>query len=267
MIAVQTPRRYETALTAVNLSAYYAGSPAFRDVTLDFPPRAITAIIGPSGCGKSTFLRCLNRLHEEIPEASVEGIVAFNGMNIYAKGYEPIVARRNIGMVLQKPCPFPTMSIWENAIAGLRFGGSAAARRTQREVAEQVLRAANLWDEVKDVLDRSGVSLSGGQQQRLCVARAIAVRPQVLLLDEPASALDPHSTAKLEELIVELAKEMTIVIVTHNLQQAARISNYVAFMLSDEDRVGALVEAGPTADLFTRPVKKQTEDYVAGRFG
>jgi phosphate transport system ATP-binding protein len=252
---------------AERVTAFYAGHPACRDVTVAFPSNSVTALIGPSGCGKSTFLRCLNRLHEEIPNATVEGSVTLDGTNIYAKGFAPIIVRRAIGMVLQKPSPFPTMSIWENAIAGLRLSGRLRNRKHQRELAEQVLREANLWEEVKDVLERPGVSLSGGQQQRLCVARAIAVRPRILLLDEPASALDPISTAKLEELVVTLARGMTIIIVTHNLQQAARISNYTAFMLAGETRVGELIEAGPTDRVFARPQKRQTEDYITGRFG
>lgn len=257
----------ETTFEAQNVTAYYAGRPACRNISLDFPSNSVTALIGPSGCGKSTFLRCLNRLHEEIPDATVDGVVSLNGMNIYDRKFEPIVARRTIGMILQKPSPFPTMTIWENAIAGLRFSGRSTSQKDQREVAERVLREANLWEEVKDVLDRPGVSLSGGQQQRLCVARAIAVRPRILLMDEPASALDPISTARLEDLIVELAKEMTIIIVTHNLQQAARISKCTAFMLSGEESVGELIEVGTTDQIFTRPNEKRTEDYITGRFG
>jgi len=257
----------QTDFKAENVTAYYAGRPACRDITLTFPPNSVTALIGPSGCGKSTFLRCLNRLHEEIPNATVDGVVSLNGTNIYDKGFEPIVARRNIGMILQKPSPFPTMAIWENAVAGLRFSGRSVGHKEQREVAERVLREANLWEEVKDVLDRPGVSLSGGQQQRLCVARAIAVRPRILLMDEPASALDPISTSRLEDLVVELSKEMTIIIVTHNLQQAARVAKNTAFMLSGEERVGELIEVGTTDQIFTRPNDKRTEDYITGRFG
>jgi phosphate transport system ATP-binding protein len=267
MIAEAAAATDRSNFIARGVTAYYAGRPACENVSISFAPRAVTALIGPSGCGKSTFLRCLNRLHEEIPDATVEGAVVLNGANIYADGFQSVLVRRSVGMVLQKPCPFPTMSIWENAIAGLRYSGRTTDRHKLREIAERVLVEANLWDEVKDVLDRPGVSLSGGQQQRLCVARAIAVRPQVLLLDEPASALDPLSTVKLEELIVKLAKEMTIVIVTHNLQQAVRISQFAAFMLSGEDRVGRMIEFGPAGQLFTHPRRQETADYVSGRFG
>ena len=249
------------AMAVEDLSAWYGHSRALRSISLPVRAHAVTAIIGPSGCGKSTLLRCLNRLHELLPGARVEGRVWLDGINIYDPRVDPVEVRRRVGMVFQRPNPFPTMSIFDNVAAGLRLMG-VRDRRLLAEVVERSLRMAALWDEVKDRLHENAMALSGGQQQRLCVARALAVEPQVLLMDEPTSALDPISTGKLEELIGELKRSYTIVIVTHNMQQAARISDFTAFML-----LGELVEYGPTATLFTNPTDERTEAYVTGRFG
>jgi phosphate transport system ATP-binding protein len=249
------------ALTVRHLSVSFNGNQVLKNTSLDVAARAVTAIIGPSGCGKSTFLRALNRMHELNPEARVEGEVRLFGEDIYARNIEPVVVRRRIGMVFQKSNPFPTMSIVENVTVGLRLNG-VRNRSLLAERTEQSLRMAALWDEVKDRLHAAAISLSGGQQQRLCIARALAVQPEVLLMDEPASALDPLATAKIEDLILELKKDYTIVIVTHNMQQAARMSDYTAFFY-----LGELVEFGPTAKIFTSPSQKRTEDYVTGRFG
>jgi phosphate transport system ATP-binding protein len=249
------------ALTVRNLSVYFGKNAAVKNVSLDIAARAVTAIIGPSGCGKSTFLRALNRMHELNPDARVEGEIRLFGEDIYARRVEPVVVRRRIGMVFQKSNPFPTMSIAENVTVGLRLNG-VRNKKILAERTERALRMAALWDEVKDRLHAPAISLSGGQQQRLCIARALAVEPEVLLMDEPASALDPLATAKIEELILELKKDYTIVIVTHNMQQAARASDYTAFFY-----LGELVEFGPTAKIFTSPKQKRTEDYVTGRFG
>jgi len=248
-------------IQAVRVSASYGRTPAVRGMSLGIQANRITAIIGPSGCGKSTFLRCLNRMHELVPGARVEGRVLLDGEDIYAKDVDPVIIRRRVGMVFQRPNPFPTMSIYDNVAAGLRLNG-VRNRGVLDEAVARSLRQAALWDEVKDVLGRSGVSLSGGQQQRLCIARALAVGPEVLLMDEPASALDPASTLKIEELAKTLRESLTIVLVTHNMQQAARVSDSTAFMLS-----GELVEFASTADLFTRPRDQRTEDYITGRFG
>jgi phosphate transport system ATP-binding protein len=248
-------------IQAVRVNAYFGRTHAVRGVSIGVQANRITAIIGPSGCGKSTFLRCLNRMHELIPGARVEGQVLLDDEDIYAKEIDPVMIRRRVGMVFQRPNPFPTMSIYDNVAAGLRLNG-VHQRRLLDEVVEQSLRQAALWEEVKDVLGRPGASLSGGQQQRLCIARALAVKPEVLLMDEPASALDPVSTLKIEELARVLRERLTIVLVTHNMQQAARVSDSTAFML-----MGELVEFGPTAELFTRPRDKRTEDYITGRFG
>jgi phosphate transport system ATP-binding protein len=254
------------ALFIDSLDCYYGAKRAVKDVTLQFEPRAVSAIIGPSGCGKSTLLRSLNRMHEVIPGARVEGKVLLNGEDIYASDADPVLVRRRVGMVFQRPNPFPTKSIQDNVLAGLHLTGKRSGNL--REIAEQALRGAALWDEVKDRLKAPATALSGGQQQRLCIARAIAVRPEVILMDEPCSALDPIATLKVEELIAELRKDYTIVIVTHNMQQAARISDRTAFMLVDmEDRTGILVEEGPTKTIFSNPKDKRTEDYVTGRFG
>ncbi len=243
------------------LHAYYGRTHAVRGVSLSIAAHRITAIIGPSGCGKSTLLRCLNRMHEVVPGARKEGRVLLDGEDIYAPGVDPVAVRQRVGMVFQKANPFPTMSIYDNVAAGLRLNG-VRNRRILDEIVEESLRDAALWDEVKDVLARPGTSLSGGQQQRLCIARALAVQPEVLLMDEPASALDPVSTLKIEELAKTLRESLTIVIVTHNMQQAARVSDSTAFML-----LGELVEYSPTAEIFTRPRDKRTEDYITGRFG
>ena len=246
---------------AKGLRAWFGEALVLRGVDLTMAPNSVTAIIGPSGCGKSTFIRCINRMHETVPGARVAGEVLLNSENLYAPGVDPVQVRRRIGMVFQKPNPFPTMSVFDNVAAGLRLGGVRNKSRLQEEV-ERALRAAALWDEVKDELDRSGVSLSGGQQQRLCIARALAVEPQILLMDEPCSALDPIATAKIEDLIHELKKDLTITIVTHNMQQAARVSESTGFFL-----MGELVEFGVTRDLFTNPRERRTEDYITGRFG
>jgi phosphate transport system ATP-binding protein len=249
------------ALTVRNLSVFFGKNAAVKNVSLDIAARAVTAIIGPSGCGKSTFLRALNRMHELNSEARMEGEIHLFGDDIYSRSVESVTVRRRIGMVFQKSNPFPTMSIVENVTVGLRLNG-LRDRKILAERTEQSLRMAALWDEVKDRLHAPAVSLSGGQQQRLCIARALAVQPEVLLMDEPASALDPLATAKIEDLILELKKNYTIVIVTHNMQQAARASDFTAFFY-----LGELVEFGPTAKIFTSPSQKRTEDYVTGRFG
>jgi phosphate transport system ATP-binding protein len=255
-------------MRARNLSAWYnLTRKAIDNVSLDVAPHRITAIIGPSGCGKSTFIRCLNRMHEVIRGAWAEGSVELDGQEIYASNVDPVRVRRVVGMVFQKPNPFPMMSIFENVVAGLRLEGGHPASRLE-EIAERSLRQAALFDEVKDVWKKaSGISLSGGQQQRLCIARTLAVEPQVVLMDEPCSALDPIATYRIEELMVELKKDYTIAIVTHNMQQASRVSDYTAFMLAEEDRVGRLVEFGPTSRIFTNPSEPRTEDYITGRFG
>ena len=250
-----------------NVDIFYGDFHAVKDVDLHVPPRSVTAFIGPSGCGKSTVLRSLNRMHEEIPGAYVTGSIKLDGVDIYDKKIDPVAVRRTIGMVFQRPNPFPTMSIKENVVAGLRLQG-VKNKKTLDEVAEKSLRGANLWNEVKDRLDKPGGGLSGGQQQRLCIARAIAIEPQVLLMDEPCSALDPISTLAVEDLIAELKNEFTIVIVTHNMQQAARVSDQTAFFsLEATGMPGQLVEVNSTEKIFSNPDNKQTEDYVSGRFG
>ena len=250
-----------------NVDIFYGDFHAVKDVNLHVPPRSVTAFIGPSGCGKSTVLRSLNRMHEEIPGASVKGSIKLDGVDIYDKRVDPVAVRRTIGMVFQRPNPFPTMSIKENVVAGLRLQGVKNKKKLD-EVAEKSLRGANLWNEVKDRLDKPGGGLSGGQQQRLCIARAIAIEPQVLLMDEPCSALDPVSTLAVEDLISELKSEFTIVIVTHNMQQAARVSDQTAFFsLEATGMPGQLVEVNATEKIFSNPENKQTEDYVSGRFG
>ena len=249
-----------------DLDAYYGAHLAIQGVSLEIPDRRVTAIIGPSGCGKSTLIRTMNRMHEMAPGARVNGHLHIHGRDIYAPSVDPVAVRRHVGMVFQKPNPFPTMSIFDNVAAGLTLTG----RLGRGEVAERVersLKRAALWDEVKDKLRQPGTALSGGQQQRLCIARALAVNPEVLLLDEPASALDPLATLRIEDLIRELSPEVTIVIVTHNMQQAARVSDYTAFMLAGDDRIGRLVEFGETRTLFTTPRDPRTEAYITGRFG
>ena len=250
-----------------DLNIYYGDFHAVKDVTLEVPPRCITAFIGPSGCGKSTVLRTLNRMHEVTPGAYAQGSVLLDGEDIYGRNVDPVSVRATIGMVFQRPNPFPTMSIKDNVVAGLRLLG-VRNRAELDEVAERSLRGANLWDEVKDRLDKPGGGLSGGQQQRLCIARAIAVSPDVLLMDEPCSALDPISTLAIEDLMGELKKEYTIVIVTHNMQQAARVSDQTAFFnLEGVGQPGQLVEINDTETMFSNPTKKETEDYISGRFG
>jgi phosphate transport system ATP-binding protein len=249
-----------------NLSAYYGAFRAVRDVSMQISPHAVTAIIGPSGCGKSTFLRALNRMHELIQGARIEGELLLDGINLYDPAVDPVQLRRVVGMVFQRPNPFPTMSIYDNVVAGLRLVGRQP-RAHLDETVERCLTSAALWDEVKDKLRQSGMSLSGGQQQRLCIARALAVDPEVLLMDEPASALDPVATLRIEELIHELRQNYTIIIVTHNMQQAARVSDRTAFFSMDEDRAGYLVESDATTTIFTNPRHQLTEDYVSGRFG
>jgi len=244
-----------------DVSLWYGEKQAIKDVTIDLPAKAVTAIIGPSGCGKSTFLRCLNRMHELIPRTRMTGQVLFRGQDLYGAGIDPAVIRRRVGMIFQKSNPFPTMSIADNVIVGLKLNG-VRNRRALNERLEKSLRMAALWDEVKNDLDKPGVSLSGGQQQRLCIARAIAVEPEVVLMDEPASALDPIATMKIEELIRQLSSDYTIVIVTHNMQQASRVSDLTAFFY-----MGRLIEFDETGKLFTNPREKQTEDYITGRFG
>lgn len=246
-----------------HLSAAFGDAKAVRDVSIAFRDREVTAIIGPSGCGKSTLLRCLNRMHETVPTAHVEGSVTLDDQDVYARGVNPIEVRRHVGMVFQRPTPFPTMSIRDNVAAGLQILGRAKpSSKETDEIVEDALRRSALWDEVRDRLRDSAVALSGGQQQRLCIARALATRPAVLLLDEPTASLDPLSTQKVEELVYELRRDMTVVIVTHNMQQAARVSDRTAFMLS-----GELVELADTNSLFTTPGDPRTEAYITGRFG
>jgi phosphate transport system ATP-binding protein len=250
-----------------DVSIYYGSFKAVEDVSMTVESRSVTAFIGPSGCGKSTFLRTLNRMHEVISGGRVEGTIELNGRNLYTAGTDPVAVRRTVGMVFQRPNPFPTMSISDNVAAGLRLNGEKNSKRLS-EAVERSLRAANLWNEVKDRLDKPGASLSGGQQQRLCIARAIAVEPQVLLMDEPCSALDPISTLAIEDLIFELKQNYTIVIVTHNMQQAARVSDRTGFFnLQATGKPGHLIEMDDTTKIFSNPREKATEDYISGRFG
>jgi phosphate transport system ATP-binding protein len=260
-VAAPPSRPVERRARAVRLealNAWYGDLHSVKDLSLAFEPNQATALIGPSGSGKSTVVRCINRMHEEIPGARAGGAVMLDDLDVYGAGVDVVAVRRAIGMVFQKPNPFPTMSIFDNVASGLRL----TSRRVGHEQVESALRGAGLWDEVKDRLRRPGIGLSGGQQQRLCIARALAVEPDVLLMDEPASALDPISTLKIEELIAELKDRVTIVIVTHNMQQAARVADRTAFLLD-----GELVEAGPTERIFTRPADARTEEYVTGKFG
>jgi phosphate transport system ATP-binding protein len=249
------------------LNAYYGKTRAIEDISMTIEPRSVTAFIGPSGCGKSTLLRTLNRMHEVIPGARVEGKVMLDDLNLYSSDVDPVAVRRAVGMVFQRPNPFPTMSIFDNVAAGLKLNGIRGRNRLG-EIVERSLRGANLWNEVKDRLNRPGAGLSGGQQQRLCIARAIAVEPQVLLMDEPCSALDPISTLAIEDLIASLKDQYTIVIVTHNMQQAARVSDTTGFFnLAAQGQPGRLVEIDDTNKIFTNPTEKATEDYITGRFG
>jgi phosphate transport system ATP-binding protein len=249
------------------LNAYYSNFRAVEDISMTVEPRSVTAFIGPSGCGKSTFLRTLNRMHEVVPGARVEGKVMLDDEDLYGNGIDPVAVRRTVGMVFQRPNPFPTMSIKENVAAGLKLNG-VRNKKAIDEAVERSLKGANLWNEVKDRLDRPGAGLSGGQQQRLCIARAIAVEPQVLLMDEPCSALDPISTLAIEDLIGELKEQFTIVIVTHNMQQAARVSDRTAFFnLSAVGQPGRLIEIDATEKIFSNPSVQATEDYISGRFG
>jgi phosphate transport system ATP-binding protein len=250
-----------------DLNVFYSAFKAVEGVSMAIEPRTVTAFIGPSGCGKSTVLRTLNRMHEVIPGGRVEGDVELNGRNLYAKDVDPVAVRRVVGMVFQRPNPFPTMTVFDNVAAGLRLNGEKRRKKLEEKV-EQSLRGANLWNEVKDRLNKPGAGLSGGQQQRLCIARAIAVEPQVLLMDEPCSALDPISTLAIEDLISELKSNFTIVIVTHNMQQAARISDKTAFFnLAATGKPGKLIEMTETNLIFSNPKEKATEDYISGRFG
>ncbi len=251
------------AMEAVDMSVSYGSFRAVKNVSLQFLDHHITALIGPSGCGKSTVLRAFNRMNDLIPTSRVEGRVLFHGDDIYDDAVDPVEVRRRIGMVFQKPNPFPK-SIYDNVAWGAKVNGY---RGNMDDLVEQSLRQAALWNDVEDKLDQSGLSLSGGQQQRLCIARTIAVKPEIILMDEPTSALDPIATLRIEELIQELKELYTIIIVTHNMQQAARASDFTAFLNMDEDRAGQVVEYGVTADLFTKPQKQETEDYITGRFG
>ncbi|MDO4244340.1 MAG: phosphate ABC transporter ATP-binding protein PstB [Actinomyces sp.] len=255
-------------IDVTNENIYYGDFLAVKDVNVSIEPRSVTALIGPSGCGKSTFLRTLNRMHEVIPGARVEGQVVVDGVNLYGPNVDAVQVRRAIGMVFQRPNPFPTMSIAENVLAGARLNNRRMSKADAAELVEKSLRGANLWDEVKDRLDRPGSGLSGGQQQRLCIARAIAVKPSVLLMDEPCSALDPISTLAIEDLIAELKQDYTIVIVTHNMQQASRVSDMTGFFnLEATGKPGQLVEFDTTDKIFSAPSEQATEDYISGRFG
>jgi phosphate transport system ATP-binding protein len=263
-----TPTRAAKTVEAKDVDLYYGKFHAVQSVSMTIQPNKVTALIGSSGCGKTTFLRSINRMHELTPGARAEGEVLIDGANVYGPGVDPVNVRRLVGMVFQSPNPFPTMSIAENVAAGLRLNNKRMKKSEREAIVERSLRGANLWDETKDRLDKQGSGLSGGQQQRLCIARAIAVEPEVLLMDEPCSALDPVATLAIEDLIAELKSRYTIVIVTHNMQQAARASDVTAFFnLEASGKPGRLVETGPTDEIFTRPREKATEDYVSGRFG
>jgi phosphate transport system ATP-binding protein len=256
----------KVVVETLNLSVRYGKRYAIRDISLKVEKNRITAIIGPSGCGKSTFLRCLNRMNDLIPDARVEGKVLYRGLDIYSREVDPVAVRTVIGMVFQRPNPFP-MSIFDNVAFGLRVNGVKLSKTELAAKVRDALEKAALWDEVKDRLDAPAYSLSGGQQQRLCIARTLAVDPEVILLDEPTVSLDPISTAKIEQLLRNISSNYTIVIVTHNMQQAARVSDYTAVLMPDEEMVGRLIEFGPTRDIFTQPRDKRTEDYISGRVG
>lgn len=255
-------------ITVEDLNIYYGDFLAVEDVNVQIMPRSVTALIGPSGCGKSTFLRTLNRMHEVIPGAYAKGKVQIDGEDIYDPRVDPVNVRRRVGMVFQKPNPFPTMSIRDNVLAGVKLNSSRISKAAAEELMESSLRGANLWNEVKDRLDKPGLGLSGGQQQRLCIARTIAVKPEVVLMDEPCSALDPISTLAIEDLIHEMKQDYTIVIVTHNMQQASRVSDRTGFFnIAGTGKPGHLIEIDDTEKMFTNPANKQTEDYISGRFG
>lgn len=257
----QNPVPTGQKMQSIKLNAWFGAKQALKNINLSIEANAVTAIIGPSGCGKSTFVRCLNRMHELVPGSSSSGQVLLDGRDIYSKEVDPVLIRRRVGMVFQKPNPFPTMSIYDNVAAGLRLTGLKRGKNLD-EVVKRSLEQATLWDEVKDDLKKPGTSISGGQQQRLCIARAIALQPEVILMDEPCSALDPAATAKIEELIVTLKQDYTVVIVTHNMQQAARVSDFTAFLY-----IGELVEYGSTKNIFENPKSELTEKYITGRFG
>jgi len=267
--STETPAQAEATIGGLELrsvSAFYGSFRALADVSLRIEPRSITAFIGPSGCGKSTILRSINRMHETLRGARIEGSILLDGVDLYQPDVSAVRVRRTVGMVFQKPNPFPSMSIFDNVASGLRLAGEKKRPVVDGRV-EASLRRAALWDEVKDKLKQPGTSLSGGQQQRLCIARSIAVEPEVILMDEPCSALDPVSTLRIEQLMTELREDYTIVIVTHNMQQAARVSDVTAFFSMNDDRAGYLVESGPTTTIFSNPTQQLTEDYVSGRFG
>jgi phosphate transport system ATP-binding protein len=267
ILAPDVPVGDAVTLEADRVNAWYGDKHAIKDISMRFEPNQVTALIGPSGCGKSTFLRCINRMHEVTPgRPRVEGRLLLNGQDIYDKAVDPVRVRRHIGMIFQRPNPFPMMSIYDNVVAGLKLNG-VRNKALLDETVERSLRGAALWDEVKGKLKESGASLSGGQQQRLCIARTIAVQPEVILMDEPCSALDPISTYKIEELIVELKKSFTVAIVTHNMQQASRVADNTAFFLAGDAGYGELIEYGRTDQIFTQPRDKRTEDYITGRFG
>ncbi|MCW4046082.1 MAG: phosphate ABC transporter ATP-binding protein PstB [Candidatus Bathyarchaeota archaeon] len=251
----------EDKMQSNGLSAWFGSKQVLKDINLTIKANSVTAIIGPSGCGKSTLIRCFNRMHELTPNAKIEGKVLLDGENIYADHVDPVLIRRRVGMVFQKPNPFPTMSIYDNVAAGLKLTGVKKGKNLD-DIVRQSLEKAHLWDEVKDDLKKSGTSISGGQQQRLCIARAIALQPEVILMDEPCSALDPIATAKIEELIVSLKRDYTVVVVTHNMQQAARVSDFTAFLY-----LGQLVEYGETTSVFEKPKSELTEKYITGKFG
>jgi phosphate transport system ATP-binding protein len=255
-MAVTNPK-----MQSINLNAWFGAKQALKDINISVKANAVTAIIGPSGCGKSTFIRTLNRMHELVPGAKLTGQVQLDGKNIYDSEVDPVMIRRRVGMVFQKPNPFPTMSIYDNVASGLRLTGAKKGKNLD-EVVQKSLQQATLWDEVKDELKKPGTSISGGQQQRLCIARAIALQPEVILMDEPCSALDPVATAKIEELIVQLKEDYTVVIVTHNMQQAARVSDYTAFLY-----LGQLIEFNNTTTVFENPKSELTEKYITGKFG
>jgi len=251
----------DTKMQSIGLNAWFGAKQALKNINMSIKANAVTAIIGPSGCGKSTFIRCLNRMHELTPNARMSGQVLLDGKNIYSSEIDPVQIRRRVGMVFQKPNPFPTMSIYDNVAAGLKLTGARKGQNLD-EIVKKSLKQATLWDEVKDDLKKPGTSISGGQQQRLCIARAIALKPEIILLDEPCSALDPVATAKIEELIVQLKNDYTVVIVTHNMQQAARVSDFTVFIY-----LGELVEFGDTTSVFENPKSELTEKYITGKFG